>query len=124
MTTVINTATPAGRALGAQVARLCDGALEGKADARCSTCAGRGGDHLANGSEATLMSFVKSAAERTVFWCHEHDRPCAAWLALRFPEPVQVPWDHCHVDDDVPWIVTTDGVVVTPDARRYENTKE
>jgi hypothetical protein len=116
MAAVLNVATDAGRALGAQVARLCDKELEGQADGRCATCAGRQGDHLANGSEATLMSFLKSAAKRTPFWCHEHDRPCAAWLAMRTDEgrQVVVPWDHHGVEDDAPWVVNSAGVVVTP----------
>jgi hypothetical protein len=97
MTAILNRATPEGRALGAQVARLCDGALVGKTDNRCATCAGRAGDHLANGSPETLMSFVKSVAERTPFWCHEREnRPCAAWLAMRFASDsrVEMPWPH------------------------------
>jgi hypothetical protein len=124
VTAILNVATPEGRALGREIARLCDGELKNKPDNRCGTCAGRGGDHLANGSPATLMSFVKSIAERTPFWCHEHDRPCAAWLALRFSKPVEVPWDHCQVADDAPWLVTGDGVVVTPDARSYSSLLE
>jgi hypothetical protein len=119
MTTIINTITPEGRALGAQIARICDTELAGKTDNRCGTCAGRAGDHLANGSEATLMFFVKAAAERTPFWCHEHDRPCAAWLVMRSDNPVIMPWRHYDVAEDAPWIVTPDGVVVTPDTRKY-----
>ena len=119
MTAILNIATPEGRELGAQVARLCDGELKGKPDNRCQTCAGRAGDHLANGSPETLMSFVKSIAERTPFWCHEHDRPCAAWLALRFSHPIEMPWNHCTGIDDSAWIVTPDGVVMTPDAGQY-----
>lgn len=113
---ILNTATEEGRLLGAQIARLCDKELEGKQDDRCGTCAARGGDHLANSSPATLMSFVKSTSERTPFWCHEHDHPCAAWLALRVDKghEVELPWDHCGVAPDAPWIVSPDGVVVTP----------
>lgn len=93
----LNVATPEGRALGKELARLCDGAAAelGK-DGRCSTCAFRAGDHLANGSPETLMSAVKCIVERETFWCHEHERPCAGWSLMRFPadEALPVPWDH------------------------------
>lgn len=70
--------------------------MAGKPDIRCATCAFRRGDHLANGSAETLMTAVKCIFERTPFWCHEHDRPCAGWLAMRVPEDrvVEMPWDH------------------------------
>lgn len=114
--TILNTIPPEGRVLGREIARLCDTKLKNKPDNRCGICAGRLGDHLANGSEATLMSFVKCIAERTPFWCHEKDAPCAAWLVLRSDSEsaVTVPWDHCQVAEDAPWLVTPDGVVVTP----------
>lgn len=91
---VPNVATDEGRALGRQLARLCDGQLEGKPDHRCDTCAFRAGDHLANGSPGTLMNALKCAVEREVFWCHEHQRPCAGWAAMRFPADTraQAPW--------------------------------
>jgi hypothetical protein len=46
------------------------------------------------------MSALKSAMEGTPFWCHEHDRACAGWAALRFPKDglVDVPWQHLGVD--------------------------
>ena len=90
-----NQATEEGRLLGAQLARLCDGeaAKTGK-DGRCSTCAFRAGDHLANGSPETLMTALKCAMEREPFWCHEQDVPCAGWLMFRFGagETVEAPW--------------------------------
>lgn len=89
-----NRTTPEGRALGTELARLCDGELEGRPDNRCGTCAFRHGDHLANGSPETLMDAVKCMLERTAFWCHEHDKACAGWSAMRFPakEARDVPW--------------------------------
>jgi hypothetical protein len=32
----------------------------------------------------------------TPFWCHEHDRACAGWAAMRFPkgQEVAAPWPH------------------------------
>jgi len=98
---IANRRTPEGAELGQQIARLCDIELAGKEDSRCATCAGRGGEHLANGSPETLMTFVKCVAEREPFWCHEHDRPCAAWSALRFPagEEVEVPWPAIEAGD-------------------------
>lgn len=97
-----NVATPEGRALGAEIARLCDQeAIRLARDGRCATCACRAGDHLANGSPETLMSFVKCIAEREPFWCHEADRPCAGWLLMRFgnDETVPLPWDHVDGTD-------------------------
>lgn len=98
MSLVPNEATDEGRALGRELARLCDGELAGKTDDRCPTCAFRLGDHVANGSPATLMSAVKCMAERTPFWCHEHDRPCAGWLAMRAPPEMvrEMPWEHAE----------------------------
>lgn len=100
-----NATTPEGRALGEQMARLCDGeiAKSGKDD-RCSTCAFRAGDHIANGSPETLMSALKCVMEREPFWCHEHDRPCAGWAAMRFPagQTVQAPWDYVEGADAPP----------------------
>lgn len=97
MTMVRNEATPEGREFGRILAKWCDeeAAKTGR-DGRCDTCAGRAGDHDANGSISTLVSFIKCAGEREPFWCHEHDRPCAAWLLLRMPEgeTVTLPWEH------------------------------
>jgi hypothetical protein len=95
-----NVATEEGRELGRELARLCDLEMAGKEDRRCATCAFRAGDHLANGSPETLMSALKSAMEGTPFWCHEHDRACAGWAALRFPKDrlVEAPWQHLGVD--------------------------
>ena len=91
-----NVATPEGRELGAGLARLCDAEASRQArDGRCATCAFRAGDHLANGSVETLMTALKCTAERTPFDCHEHDRPCAGWLLMRFDagSTVATPWD-------------------------------
>lgn len=98
-----NVATPEGRALGVEIAWLCDQeAVRLARDGRCATCACRAGDHPANGSPETLMSFVKCIAEREPFWCHEEDRPCAGWSLMRFGagETVPVPWDHVVGADD------------------------
>ncbi len=92
-----NKATPEGRELGEQLARLCDGeAKRHSKDGRCATCAFRAGDHLANGSPETLMTALKCAAEREPFWCHEQDQPCAGWALMRFgaAETVALPWDY------------------------------
>ena len=77
-----NEATPEGRELGRELARLADVeyARTGR-DSRCETCAFRHGEHLANGSVASLMSAVKCVLERTPFYCHETDRPCGGWVA-------------------------------------------
>jgi len=91
-----NRTTPEGRELGKRMARLCDQELAGKRDNRCSTCAFRLGDHLANGSPETLMSALKCAIERTPFWCHEADHPCAGWQAMKSAPDCRlvVPWEH------------------------------
>lgn len=79
---VPNVATQEGYELGHDLARLADAEYQRTGrDARCDTCAFRGGEHLANGSVPTLMSAVKCIAERTPFWCHESDRPCGGWVA-------------------------------------------
>jgi hypothetical protein len=81
---VPNAATPEGRELGAELARLADAEYQRTGrDSRCETCAFRSGEHLANGSAATLMSAVKCIAERTPFYCHETDRPCGGWVATQ-----------------------------------------
>jgi hypothetical protein len=93
---VPNISTPEGRELGRNMARLCDRELAGKRDDRCGTYAFRAGDHIANGSPGTLMSALKCALEGDPFWCHEHDRPCAGWRAMRSAkdERLTVPWDY------------------------------
>lgn len=90
-----NVSTDEGRELGREMARLCETALKDRDD-RCSTCAFRSGDHLANGSPETLMSALKCVMEGDPFWCHEHDRACAGWSAIRFDkeELVKAPWNH------------------------------
>lgn len=98
----LNIATPEGRELGEHLARFCDQEAErlGK-DGRCSTCAFRAGDHVANGSPETLMTALKCALEREPFWCHEEDRPCAGWSLMRSPTDAKtiVPWDHVEGAD-------------------------
>src|ERR1700676_4700052 len=90
---VPNRTTPEGRALGREMARLCDAEFAGKPDLRCGTCAFRAGDHLANGSTETLMDALKCTMEGTPFWCHEHDGACAGWAAtISKKDPVVMPW--------------------------------
>ena len=92
---VPNLSTEDGRALGMELARLCD--IEAKRNPsvrkRCKTCAFRPGNHLANGSSATLMTALKCVMERTVFQCHEIDRPCAGWRLLVSDINLPMPWD-------------------------------
>lgn len=100
-----NVATPEGRALGAQMARLCDGEIaNGKRDDRCDTCAFRAGDHLANGSPETLMSALKCAMEGEPFWCHEHDRACGGWAIMRASkgQEIEVEWKRTPGFDPAP----------------------
>jgi hypothetical protein len=88
---VPNVSTPLGRALGAELARLCD--LEEPAvrerfpghARRCNDCAFRAGTDP-NGCAETLMDAVKGLIEGVPFYCHkgfdESGRPtrlCAGW---------------------------------------------
>lgn len=101
MTSRENRATEEGRRLGRNIARLCDTELAGKRDDRCKTCAFRAGDHIANGSPETQMSALKCVLEGELFWCHEADRACAGWAALRPArgQEIMVPWDHVGGSD-------------------------
>lgn len=98
-----NRRTPEGEELGRELARLCDTAINGK-NHRCNTCAFRHGDHLANGSAETLMNALKCVIEREPFYCHEIDRPCAGWLAMRFDKgnELKTPWDFIEGSNDIP----------------------
>lgn len=98
----LNVATEEGRELGENMARLCDTEMEGKKDNRCETCAFKRGNHLANGSPETLMTALKCAMEGEVFWCHEHEKPCAGWQAMKFPkgQRVEAPWSFIQGFDD------------------------
>lgn len=96
---VRNIPTEEGQALGAELARLADGALlqlNGAVLERCATCAFRAGT-MANGCAATLMNALKCAMEgEESFYCHEKNREgcvCAGYLALRFSQPVKAPWE-------------------------------
>lgn len=102
ITTILNIATPEGRELGQKLARFCEQELAGKEDKRCSTCAVRAGDHIANGSPETLMSFLKCAMEGEPFWCHERDRACSGWAAMVAPKDMrsQMPWHHTPGTDE------------------------
>lgn len=96
MTAAENRATDEGRALGAHLARFADiEASKFGRDDRCSTCAFRAGDHIANGSPETLMTALKCVMEREVFWCHEHARPCAGYQLLKVGKgaTIEMPWD-------------------------------
>ena len=114
-----NKTTPEGRRLGGIIGRLCDKELAGHPDNRCLTCAFRPGDHLPNGSPETLMTAVKCLAERSPFWCHEADKPCAGWLALRFPkdQTVKMPWDFCE-GSDLPDVIALPDLSADPDQQK------
>jgi hypothetical protein len=99
MTLIPNTTTEEGRELGRHFARLCDREMEKRPfmRERCGTCAFREGEHLANGSPATLMTALKCAIEGKPFMCHEGDHPCRGWAVLRATadgKSGNVPWDY------------------------------
>lgn len=91
--TVENQATPEGRALGRELARLCD--IEEalirerfpKQHPRCDDCAFRLGT-TPNGSAETLMDALKCLYEHVPFYCHKGTRDgeprhlCAGYAIL------------------------------------------
>ncbi len=99
-----NNTTPAGQALGRELARLVDEAeprarqVEPAIPPRCASCAFRDGPHTANGSETTLGDALKCVLENVEFRCHEPARAghlCSGWLMLRLAHPSApgtVPW--------------------------------
>ena len=114
----INHSSPAGTALGREMARLFGTELGERPDHRCQTCAFRPGDHLANNSAGTLMDAVKCLVEREPFWCHEHDRPCAGWVLMRFPvdRAGVCPWPFVGMGGyRKPNVVDTPDVIALPD---------
>ena len=92
-TLVPNTPTEEGRALGAQMARLCDNeepkikARFPKSRPRCNDCAFRAGTDP-NGCEETLMDALKCVVESVPFYCHlgmaegDPKRLCAGFSIL------------------------------------------
>lgn len=111
-----NLPTPLGRALGAELARLCDAEelrvreRHPHSARRCNDCAFRLGTDP-NGCPETLMDAVKGLAENVPFYCHKHfdddgkpTRLCAGWAILAGRDVLValagavVP----HLDDDEP----------------------
>jgi hypothetical protein len=90
-----NLPTPEGRALGRELARLCDGEIGVGRDDRCSTCAFRSGT-VPNGCAPTLMDALKCMMERVPFYCHEQEgKLCAGWREMlpgKGEPAVAVPW--------------------------------
>ena len=109
--------SPAGRALGEQMARLSDNACEalakvGEADERCKSCAFRMGT-VPNGCLVTQSDALKAVIEDVPFMCHQANRNgavCHGWFAARVqideralagkPLPVtKCPWEFSPPDD-------------------------
>lgn len=108
-----NRVTPEGKAVGEQMARLCDREavtllVEGEwtEDERCESCAFRKGT-VPNGCVQTQMDAVKCVMEREPFFCHMGPNPgtevCAGWFAcvqaVKHKSKVICPWDHSTPDE-------------------------
>lgn len=107
MTMVPNKPTEIGRALGKQLARLCDAAETEQRkhfpdmQERCKTCAFRGGS-LPNGCEETVMDAIKCVIEGVGFMCHHSPKDgkggytelCQGWFLLvsQQKEYGKAPW--------------------------------
>lgn len=94
-----NLPTSEGRALGTELARLCDGEARSRPEEpdRCRTCAFRAGT-APNGCVPTLMDALKCAMEGVPFYCHESPcgeptRLCAGWRLMLFRERCTAPWE-------------------------------
>lgn len=99
--------TPEGRAVGEQIVRLTEPAIqrladEGEPDERCRSCAFRAGT-VPNGCPQTMADVVKCVVEQTPFHCHVDkyadgsEKICHGWFAARWsmgdkPAGV-VPWE-------------------------------
>jgi hypothetical protein len=103
MALTLNEPTPEGIALGAQLARLCDGespafeAAHPEVKARCGTCAFRAGT-LPNGCAVTLLDALKCSMEGVPFMCHEDLRLCTGYLLMKSNPPITAPWPFSYED--------------------------
>lgn len=108
-----NRVTPEGKAIGAQMARLCD--IEGAKliaegewteDERCRSYAFRLGT-VPNGCPQTQMDALKSVMQQEPFFCHVADpgtQVCAGWFACvqasKKQPPVTMPWPYSQPDPE------------------------
>jgi hypothetical protein len=108
-----NRVTPEGRAVGEQIARLTEPAIqrlaaEGEPDERCRSCAFRAGT-VPNGCPQTMADVVKAVIEHTPFHCHVdkyrdgHPKVCHGWFAAAWAQggkpPGKVPWEFSEPDE-------------------------
>lgn len=108
-----NRVTQEGRAMGEQMARLCDREAakfirddEWQEDERCASCAFRAGT-VPNGCLQTQLDAMKCVLEHKPFYCHATEKPgtnvCAGWFAsvqAVKDEPAKVcPWPFSPPDD-------------------------
>lgn len=108
--------SPQGRALGAQLVRITEPAInalaaQGEPDERCRSCAFRAGT-VPNGCAQTQADAIKAVIENVPFMCHQADRLhqcCHGWFAARWairqaekvkgPMPfVTCPWEFSKPD--------------------------
>jgi hypothetical protein len=105
--------THAGRALGAELARLTNPtifhlSLEGEPDTRCSSCAFTLGT-VPNGSPQATMDALKCVMEGVPFYCHVKRHPsgaretCHGWYAGRVAlggRTQTMPWEFSAPDPE------------------------
>ena len=103
---VRNFTSPEGHEVGKKMAAWCDDAeprarlVAPDLPPRCSSCAFRAGNHLANGSPATQMDAMKCVIDVVAFYCHDVHRPdqiCSGWVMMQLGTPTAeaqtAPWD-------------------------------
>lgn len=108
-----NRVSPEGKAIGEQMARLCDRQVqkliaqgEWSKDERCASCAFRCGT-VPNGCLQTQADAFKTVMEHEPFYCHAvkqiGEKVCAGWFAsvqdVKHSTTIICPWPYSNPDD-------------------------